>query len=213
MYDHWMTARFNRVINGHGQDINIKAILLEIGCNFRRKRQAVADHFWIGMTKLGGYLRCLSVMASTIPKSRNIALATIFPPIVLGIAPLAVRPSSVSQLYCSTSSDFLTETVTGTVASHDPRLFDRVHLPLAPSLSESAMGVLASSVRVAQPATIKTSGTENKIFLIGRGGGKKTTRTSSRQAKNERIHGALRWSWILSSGSRSCRDGHQTMDI
>ena len=119
----------------------------------------------MGMTKLAGYLRCLSVIESTIPKSKKIALATIFPPIVLGIAPTAVRPSSASHSYFNASSDFLTEIVVGIIASHVPRLLDKTHLPLEPSLSESAMGVLASSVRVAQPATRKISGNSKYVLL------------------------------------------------
>jgi len=60
---------------------------------------SMACYYFIGMTKLAGYSLCLSVIESTIPKSRNTALATIFPPIVLGIPPTAVRPFEDLQSY------------------------------------------------------------------------------------------------------------------
>ena len=59
----------------------------------------MACYYFIGMTKLAGYSLCLSVIESTIPKSRNTALATIFPPIELGIPPTAVRPFEDLQSY------------------------------------------------------------------------------------------------------------------
>src|ERR1700741_2598569 len=114
------------------------------------------------MTKLAGYWRGLSVMASVIPRSRNTALATILRPISLGIAPKALRPSVDVQSYFSASSDFLMDTVVGICACQAPRLFERLHWPFEPSLKENATGVMASSVRVAQaaaqiarPATIR----------------------------------------------------------
>jgi len=86
------------------------------------------------------------------PKSRNIALATIFPPILLGISPVASRPSAILHRYFNPSSDFLTETVVGTCEDHDPRLLSNWHWPVSPSLTESAIGVISSSVKVAHPA-------------------------------------------------------------
>lgn len=119
----------------------------------------------MGMTKLAAYRRCLSVMASVIPRSRNTALATILPPISLSIDPNALRPSSVSQSYFKASSDFLTETVVGICVGQAPRLFCRLHFPLLPSLNESATGVMASSVRVAHPVLASASSATTNIFI------------------------------------------------
>lgn len=55
-------------------------------------------YFATGITKLAGYSRCLSVMASTMPKSKKTALATILPPMVLGIAPTTSLPFLVLQV-------------------------------------------------------------------------------------------------------------------
>ena len=52
------------------------------------------------MTKLAGYFRCLSVVASVIPKCMNMALAMILPPISPGIISTAFRLSSVSHWCC-----------------------------------------------------------------------------------------------------------------
>ncbi len=119
----------------------------------------------MGITKLAAYRRCLSVMASVIPRSRNTALATILPPISLSIDPNAFRPSSVSQSYFKASSDFLTETVVGICVGHAPRLFCRLQFPLLPSLNESATGVMASSVRVAHPVPAIASSATTSIFI------------------------------------------------
>ena|SRR3972149_2297968 len=51
--------------------------------------------FFTGITKLGVYSRCLSVIPSTIPKSKKTALAIILAPTVLGIDTTALRPLRV----------------------------------------------------------------------------------------------------------------------
>lgn len=105
----------------------------------------------IGITKLAGYCRCLSVIESVIPKSRNTALATIFASIVLGMEPVVSRPSAVLQRHLSGSSDLRTATVTGIGVAQVPRLFSNTHSPLLPSLNDTATGVMGSLVSVAQP--------------------------------------------------------------
>jgi len=111
------------------------------GCSFRG----------IGITKLAGYCRCLSVIESVMPKSINTALATIFGSIVLGIEPVVSRPSNVLQRHRSGSSDLRTATVTGIGVAQVPRLFSKTHSPLLPSLNDTATGVIGSFVSVAQP--------------------------------------------------------------
>jgi len=111
------------------------------GCSFRG----------IGITKLAGYCRCLSVIESVIPKSMNTALATIFASIVLGIEPVVSRPSDVLQRHRSGSSDLRTATVTGMGVAQVPRLFSKTHSPLLPSLNDTATGVIGSFVSVAHP--------------------------------------------------------------
>lgn len=111
------------------------------GCSFRG----------IGITKLAGYCRCLSVIESVMPKSINTALATIFASIVLGIEPVVSRPSNVLQRHRSGSSDLRTATVTGIGVAQVPRLFSKTHSPLLPSLNDTATGVIGSFVSVAQP--------------------------------------------------------------
>ncbi len=105
----------------------------------------------IGMTKLAGYCRCLSVIESVIPKSMNTALATILASIVLGMEPVVSRPSDVLQRHFSGSSDLRTATVTGMGVAQVPRLFSNTHSPLLPSLNDTATGVIGSFVSVAQP--------------------------------------------------------------
>lgn len=105
----------------------------------------------IGITKLAGYCRCLSVIESVIPKSMNTALATILASIVLGIEPVVSRPSDVLHRHLSGSSDLRTATVTGMGVAQVPRLFSNTHSPLLPSLKDTATGVMGSLVSVAQP--------------------------------------------------------------
>jgi hypothetical protein len=90
-------------------------------------------------------------MASVIPKSRKTALAIILAPIVLGMEPTAVRPSSVCALYLRASSDFRTLTTAGSVDSQTPLLFSSTTDPSEPSLKERDTGAIASSVKLAQP--------------------------------------------------------------
>lgn len=90
----------------------------------------------------------------------------ILPPISLGIDPAAFRPSSVSHSYLNASSDFLTETVAGSCVTQKPRLFCRLHLSLAPSLKEIAMGVMASSVKVAHPTVLTVSIAISRFFIF-----------------------------------------------
>ncbi len=120
----------------------------------------------MGITKLAGYSRCLSVIASVIPKSRNTALATIFAPTVLSSEPNDLRPSSVSQSYFNWSSDRLMEAVVGTFASHVPRLFCSLQRPLEPSLNENATGTIGSFVIVAQPAVTIDSNASNGALIV-----------------------------------------------
>lgn len=56
------------------------------------------------------------------------------------------------------------EIVVGIDVSYAPRLLDSLHVPLLPSLNEIAIGVLASSVRVAQPVITNASRNVKKIF-------------------------------------------------
>src|SRR6478609_12179676 len=103
------------------------------------------------ITKLAGYSRDLSVMASVMPKSINTALAMILAPSVLGTDPTAVRPSIVLHCHFNASSDLRTITVTGMVVGQRPRLFSNTHSPALPSLNVAATGTIASFVSVAQP--------------------------------------------------------------
>lgn len=107
----------------------------------------------IGITKLAGYSRCLSVIASTIPRSRKTALATIFAPIVLGTDATAILPSSVLHLKFKLSSLRRIMGEPGISAWIDIRLLVIWQEPLLPSLKEIAIGTKASLVMDAQPAT------------------------------------------------------------
>ena len=61
------------------------------------------------MTKLEGYVLCLSVIASVIPRSINNTLApNLAPSISLGILPNAFLPDLVVQSNLKASSDRLT---------------------------------------------------------------------------------------------------------
>jgi len=138
--------QFDFVVSGAvgeavGSEAGIVAGAAVAGCSFRG----------IGITKLAGYCRCLSVIESVIPKSMNTALATIFASIVLGMEPVVSRPSNVLQRHFSGSSDRRTATVTGIGVAQVPRLFSNTHSPLLPSLNETATGVIGSLVSVAQP--------------------------------------------------------------
>src|SRR5687767_11038529 len=104
-------------------------------------------------------------MASVIPKSMKTALAMILPPISLGIEPNVLRPSSVRQSYLRASSDFLIDTVAGIGEGQAPRLFSSLHSPFEPSLKENATGVIASSVKVAQPA-VAASSAISIVFMV-----------------------------------------------
>lgn len=127
----------------------------------------VAGHYLAtGRTKLAGYSLCLSVIASTIPKSKKTALATILAPILLGMAPTLSRPSVVSQLYFRTSSDLLTDTTDGILGVQTPRLFSRTHWPLLPSLKDKATGVLGSFVRVAHPDATNAVKADMRYFFM-----------------------------------------------
>ena len=90
-------------------------------------------------------------MASVIPKSKNTALATILPPIVLGTDAIAERPSSVVQSMLRLSSLRLINGALGISASIDMRLLDSLHVPELPSLKEIAIGTNASLVIEAHP--------------------------------------------------------------
>ncbi len=59
-----------------------------------------------------------------------------------------------------------TFTTDGILAVQTPRLFCRVHVPLDPSLKDNATGVIASSVRVAQPETKAAINNVRSIFFI-----------------------------------------------
>lgn len=105
----------------------------------------------IGITRLGAYFLCLSVIASVMPRSRNTALATISAPISLSIIATASLPSDVLQLIRNVSSDLRTDAVDGIGIVQMPRLFCRVHVPGELSLKESVTGTMGSFIRVAQP--------------------------------------------------------------
>src|SRR5688572_22569536 len=92
------------------------------------------------------------------------ALAMIFPPISLAIEPYALRPSSDTQSYFNGSSDLRTVTVAGIEVGQAPRLLDSLHSPSVPSLKDKAIGVIASSVSVAQP-TMAAHATASKKFF------------------------------------------------
>jgi len=118
-----------------------------------------------GITKLAGYSRCLSVIASVIPKSMNTALATIFAPIKLGIEPFASLPSDVLHRHFNGSSDLRTMTVTGIGVGHRPRLFSNSHAPALPSLNETATGVIGSFVNVAQPTVLSAANAIASVLM------------------------------------------------
>ena len=80
------------------------------------------------------------------PKSKNTALATILPPIVLGTEAIAVLPSSVLQFKFKLSSLLLIIGVLGMGASIDILLFVNWHVPELPSLKDIDIGTNASLV-------------------------------------------------------------------
>ena len=121
--------------------------------------------YFIGITKLAGYSLCLSVIESTIPKSKNTALATILPPIVLGIPPTASPPFEDVQSYCRLSSERRTLAVDGISTFSVQRLFRKVHSPREPSLKDNATGTFASLVMEAQAPT-NASATKGKNFFM-----------------------------------------------
>ena len=122
--------------------------------------------FCIGITKLAGYCRCMSVIESVMPKSMNAALAMIFGSIVLGMEPTVSRPSAVLHCHLSGSSDRLTMTVTGIGVGQRPRLFSNTQVPLLPSLKEIATGTIASFVKVAHPTVAKLAIRTRAVFTL-----------------------------------------------
>ena len=80
------------------------------------------------------------------PKSKNTALATILPPIVLGTEAIAVLPSSVLQFKFKLSSLLLIIGALGMGASIDILLLVIWHVPELPSLKDIAIGTNASLV-------------------------------------------------------------------
>ena len=94
----------------------------------------------IGITKLAGYSRCLSVIESVIPKSKKTALAINLAPMVLGIKVVTFRPSTVSHLSLRLSSDRRTIGVLGMSIFAENLLFSISQVPLLPLLKESATG-------------------------------------------------------------------------
>lgn len=98
------------------------------------------SYFCTGITKLAGYSRCLSVIASVIPKSRKTALATILPPIVLGTEANPSRPSSVVQRSTRLSSLRLIIGELGISAWIAILLFEISQVPELPSLNEIDIG-------------------------------------------------------------------------
>ena len=57
-------------------------------------------------------------------------------------------------------------TVFGMEVDHEPRLFERSHLPLAPLLNESATGTIGSFVIVAQPEIQRAAVAINTRFMV-----------------------------------------------
>ena len=80
------------------------------------------------------------------PKSKNTALATILPPIVLGTMATAVLPCSVWQFKFKLSSLLLIIGALGTGTSIDILLLVIWHVPELPSLKDKATGTNASLV-------------------------------------------------------------------
>ena len=88
------------------------------------------------------------------PKSRNTALATIFPPMLLGTEAIAVLPSSVLQFRFKLSSLLLIMGVLGIKACINILLFMISHVPELPSLNDIVMGTKASFVSEAHDVKV-----------------------------------------------------------
>ena len=124
-------------------------------------------YFFTGTTKLAGYSRCLSVIASVIPKSRKTALATIFPPMELGTDAKPVLPSSVVQFSTKLSSLLLISGELGISASIAIRLLLIWQVPELPSLNDIDIGTNASLVIDAQPVSKTNIDVVMRCFILG----------------------------------------------
>ena len=101
------------------------------------------------------------------PKSKNTALATILPPIVLGTEAIAVLPSSVLQFKFKLSSLLLIIGALGMGASIDILLFVIWHVPELPSLKDIATGTNASLVIEAhEPKVMAAPIIKNRFTMI-----------------------------------------------
>ena len=101
------------------------------------------------------------------PKSKNTALATILPPIVLGTEAIAVLPSSVLQFKFKLSSLLLIIGALGMGASIDILLLVIWHTPELPTPKNSAMGTNASLVIEAhEPRVMAAPIIKNRFTMI-----------------------------------------------
>ena len=100
------------------------------------------------------------------PKSKNTALATILPPIVLGTMATAVLPFSVLQFKFKLSSLLLIIGALGIGASIDILLFVIWHVPELPSLKDIAIGTNASFVIEAHEPKVMDAPKINNRFTI-----------------------------------------------
>ena len=101
------------------------------------------------------------------PKSKNTALATILPPIVLGTEAIAVLPSSVLQFKFKLSSLLLIIGVLGMGASIDILLLVIWHVPEPPSLKDIVTGTNASFVIEAhEPKVMAAPIIKNRFTMI-----------------------------------------------
>ena len=101
------------------------------------------------------------------PKSKNTALATILPPIVLGTEAIVVLPSSVLQFKFKLSSLLLIIGTLGMGVSIDILLFVILHVPELPSLKDMAIGTNASLVIEAhEPKVMAAPTIKNRLSMI-----------------------------------------------
>ena len=101
------------------------------------------------------------------PKSKNTALATILPPIVLGTEAIAVLPSSVLQFKFKLSSLLLIIGALGMGASIDILLLVIWHVPELPSLKDTAIGTNASLVIEAhEPRIMAAPIIKNRFTMV-----------------------------------------------
>lgn len=135
-------------------------------CYWRLNESLATSYFTIGTTKLAGYSLCLSVIASVIPKSKKTALATILPPMELGIEANPSLPSSVLQRSTKLSSLRRIKGELGIGAFIAILLFEISHEPELPSLNDIAIGTKASFVIEAQEDSINDVIKRSKLLRI-----------------------------------------------